>query len=347
MGTTSERELQVSGLKLLDSVMLTGSFCAAALLTSFQAEVGSLEDFLGMRMKLANFAVFMGMVVLWRVGFQVCGLYDLTGQPFSRDRLRDTFLATTTAVLAVGLCGYVADISLVSFPFLLVFGTLANGAVLGSRLLLVSLLALRSGSGLRRRILVVGTGPQAIRFARSIEQDPDDFSSVVGFCDEPWHGIAEFDSHGFELVTEPKTFRKFVRENVVDEVAIAVPLSTLNSYESDMLQACEEHGVTVRFLSSILADLGLGAGVEDGVIVSWFNGKVDGRQLMIKRTFDIVLSLLLLIPAIPLFIGVAIAIRRDSPGPVLFTQTRVGLNKRLFCMYKFRSMSLNAEQRMS
>ena len=108
LGPTSGHEALVSGLKLLDSVMLTGSFCVAALLTSFRANVDSLEDFLAMRMKIGNFAVFLGMVVLWHVGFRVFRLYRPTGQPFSRDRLRDTFLATTTAVLAVGLCGFVA-----------------------------------------------------------------------------------------------------------------------------------------------------------------------------------------------------------------------------------------------
>jgi lipopolysaccharide/colanic/teichoic acid biosynthesis glycosyltransferase len=87
--------------------------------------------------------------------------------------------------------------------------------------------------------------------------------------------------------------------------------------------------------------------LEDGILFSWFNGEIDGRQLVIKRALDIVLSLILLILALPLLIGVAIAIRRDSPGPVIFAQTRVGLNKRLFRMYKFRSMALDAEQRMS
>jgi exopolysaccharide biosynthesis polyprenyl glycosylphosphotransferase len=351
LGSASGREFLVAALKLIDTVLLTGSFGVAVLLTSFHANAASLESFLSMRMKLGNFAVFIGMVLLWRIGFSVCGLYRSTSQPFSRDRLRDTFLATTAAVIAVGALGYFADISLVTLPFLVVFGALANGTVLGARLLLVSLQALRQSTGLQRRVLVVGTGPQAIRFARRIEEDPDEFSSVIGFCDEPWQGLTEFEASGLELVTEPKTFRKFLREHVVDEVAIAVPPSTLNRYESDMLLACEEHGVTVRFLSSILTDLGVGAQagatLGDSVILSWFNGKVDERQLWAKRLIDIVVSGSLLIVAIPLLVAVGIAIRRDSPGRVIFQQTRVGLNKRLFRMYKFRSMVSNAEEQMA
>ena len=351
LGAASGREVLVSALKLIDSVLLTAAFGGAVLLTSFQANVDSLESFLAMRMKLGNFAMFIGMILLWRIGFSLFGLYRSTSQPFTRDRLRDTFLATTAAVGAVGAFGHAADISVVTFPFLLVFWALANGAVLGSRLLLVSFHAFRQSTGLQSRVLVVGTGPQAVRFARRIDEDPDEFSSVIGFCDEPWRGIDDFNERGLEVVTEPKTFRKYLRENVVDEVAIAVPLSTLNSYESDMLQACEEHGVTVRFLSSILTDLGVGARagatLGDGPIVSWFNGKVDDRQLVAKRALDIVVSGALLILALPLFIGVAIAIRRDSPGRVIFEQTRVGLNKRLFRMYKFRSMVSDAEEQMA
>jgi exopolysaccharide biosynthesis WecB/TagA/CpsF family protein len=67
----------------------------------------------------------------------------------------------------------------------------------------------------------------------------------------------------------------------------------------------------------------------------------------IKRTIDIVGALFLLILSLPLLVGFAVLVKVTSPGPVFFTQTRVGKRGRLFRMYKFRSMHVNAEERMA
>jgi exopolysaccharide biosynthesis polyprenyl glycosylphosphotransferase len=69
----------------------------------------------------------------------------------------------------------------------------------------------------------------------------------------------------------------------------------------------------------------------------------DGWPLLLKRILDFVASLALLILLSPLFLIVAVLIKLTSPGPVLFAQKRVGLNKRVFTMYKFRTMVPAAE----
>jgi exopolysaccharide biosynthesis polyprenyl glycosylphosphotransferase len=69
-----------------------------------------------------------------------------------------------------------------------------------------------------------------------------------------------------------------------------------------------------------------------------------GRQLVVKRAFDIVASLILLVALSPLFVLVALAVRLTSRGPALFKQTRVGQGGRYFQMWKFRSMVRSAEQ---
>lgn len=72
--------------------------------------------------------------------------------------------------------------------------------------------------------------------------------------------------------------------------------------------------------------------------------RMPRTYLFIKRTMDIVLSTIGLIVCSPLFVAVAIAIKRDSPGPVIFKQQRVGKDGRKFTMYKFRTMVVNAEE---
>jgi len=70
-------------------------------------------------------------------------------------------------------------------------------------------------------------------------------------------------------------------------------------------------------------------------------------QLLLKRLLDASLSLVILLILSPLLLLVAILIKLTSPGPVLFVQTRVGMNQRQFKLYKFRSMIANAEERKS
>ncbi|MCH3973175.1 MAG: sugar transferase [Oscillospiraceae bacterium] len=74
--------------------------------------------------------------------------------------------------------------------------------------------------------------------------------------------------------------------------------------------------------------------------------KKQGCYLFVKRTADIVFSLLAMALLSPLLLAVAIAIRFDSPGPAIFVQERIGKNKKHFRMYKFRSMCGDAEQKL-
>jgi exopolysaccharide biosynthesis polyprenyl glycosylphosphotransferase len=77
--------------------------------------------------------------------------------------------------------------------------------------------------------------------------------------------------------------------------------------------------------------------------LSWLT-VVNGSYL-VKRLFDIVAAAILLVLLLPVFTGVALLIRLESPGPVLFRQTRVGRWGQLFTMWKFRSMYIDAEER--
>src|SRR5690606_27958029 len=72
----------------------------------------------------------------------------------------------------------------------------------------------------------------------------------------------------------------------------------------------------------------------------------DRWELAVKRTLDIVVSMAMLVIISPFLLLIAGVIRFSSNGPVLFRQRRVGLNGRIFNMYKFRSMHINAESEL-
>jgi exopolysaccharide biosynthesis polyprenyl glycosylphosphotransferase len=83
-----------------------------------------------------------------------------------------------------------------------------------------------------------------------------------------------------------------------------------------------------------------------GYYIASFTGAGEGWPLAIKRSLDVAVSTVLLMLLLPLLLAVAIAIKLTSKGPVLFLQERIGLNKRRFNIYKFRTMIPNAEKLM-
>jgi len=122
----------------------------------------------------------------------------------------------------------------------------------------------------------------------------------------------------------------------VDRVVLACPASRRAAWSAMM----KGLGVTAEVLSPELDDLGaLGLGEVGGrtTIVTTV-GPLHPRDQLLKRMFDIAMASLALIAFAPLMGVIAIAVKLDSPGPVLFKQPRIGLGNRLFHMYKFRSM---------
>jgi exopolysaccharide biosynthesis polyprenyl glycosylphosphotransferase len=140
-----------------------------------------------------------------------------------------------------------------------------------------------------------------------------------------------------------------LQKNVVDEVIIAVPRTLLQDTQV-IADACEEEGVTLRFMADVF-DLRVSrmalTQLDEIPLLSFEPVAQNESKLVVKRIFDLVVTLCAMPLIAPVMLAVAIAIKLDSPGPVFFTQQRVGFRKRLFKMYKFRSMYADAEKRMA
>jgi len=82
-------------------------------------------------------------------------------------------------------------------------------------------------------------------------------------------------------------------------------------------------------------------------LVTFYPGKLRGWPVFLKRAMDLCLTLIAIILSFPILIIVSLAIKFTSPGPILFIQNRVGLNKRRIRIYKFRTMVPDAEQKLA
>jgi len=138
-----------------------------------------------------------------------------------------------------------------------------------------------------------------------------------------------------------------LRERVVDEVVFGVPHECMDDLRKHIAE-CEEVGVDARILADFISPSVAKTKIDDfyGIpLVTYTTTPHDVTLLSIKRFLDIIGSAFGILVLSPLFAVVALAIKLTSPGPVLFTQERMGRNGRIFNLYKFRSMYEDAEKR--
>jgi len=138
---------------------------------------------------------------------------------------------------------------------------------------------------------------------------------------------------------------QILEREVLDEVVLGARRARLDRIE-EAVRLCEEQGVGVKVLLDFFPNSTSRIAVEEleGMpVLSFATAPTDVAPLAAKRIFDLVVSVAALVLLAPLFLGIALAVKLDSPGPVFFRQRRVGLNGREFWMWKFRSMCDGAE----
>jgi exopolysaccharide biosynthesis polyprenyl glycosylphosphotransferase len=199
-----------------------------------------------------------------------------------------------------------------------------------------------------RHLLIVGTNSRAIQFAINIESRPELGYAIIGFVDADWKGYDKFKKTGRRLVADLNGFTEFILNNVVDEVLISLPLKSHYEKIYSIVNICENQGILIRhlpqFFDTEFSRLKM-KDFEDEPFISQHTDSTEGWQVLVKAVLDRVISLILLLFFLPLFITIGILIKITSQGPVFFVQDRIGLNKRLFRLFKFRTMIEDAEQK--
>lgn len=349
--TNFRRQILMSVFKLSDLLIMIASFMAATTIASYQIDTLTIEQFLQMRIKVVNFILFIGLLVLWHSLFSMLDLYRSRRLGTIKREIIDIVKATSLGTFAIYLLSLLFDMVLVTPGFLLSFWAVSTAATILIRIGMRYTL-----SGIRRRgqnlryLLIVGTNSRAIKFARKIESQPELGYVIVGFVDDHWKGDGDLGKHGWKLVSDFRGFIDFIRTNVVDEVLISLPLKSLYNETSQMVNECQNQGILVRHLSNIFDTKMVNSKAEyfeDKSFVSHYTGAMEGWQILVKGLLDRIVSLILLILLSPLFLVVAILIKITSPGPIFFIQERIGLNKRRFRLYKFRTMVDRAEKKQA
>jgi exopolysaccharide biosynthesis polyprenyl glycosylphosphotransferase len=339
-------------VQMFDVVIVLLCFGLATLTVShiFSSRL-SPSEFLGLRIKIQNVIIFCGIVFLWHQILRFFNMYESRRLSRIQDEVIDIVKATSFGTVLMYAIALVLHVEMINYIFVAVFWGSLTPIMLGGRLgVRLVLRRLRAKGKNLRNIIIVGSNDAALQFARKIEQSSWLGYRILAFVDDPWPGVSKLNEAGYSLACNLEGLRDFVRSNVVDEVVVTLPLRSLHSYATEIARLCEEQGILVRIVSNIFDLKHARSKAEDfegdSHIIHRMGTSVGGWPAIIKWILDFTISLVLVVFFSPLFLLVALLIKLTSPGPVFFLQERLGLNKRRFKMYKFRTMTVDAESRL-
>lgn len=289
--------------------------------------------------------VLPGFLVIWGALLFSFGMYE----SFRIKRFSDMMLTIwAAAFLGIGVSGGAAYLLKIQdlgrlFVIFIFFGAAILTSV-EKILVMIFLRHIRKKGYNYRNILIVGTGARAQRFMNLIGIHGEWGLKIIGLIDEDPSLLGKA-INGFKVMGALKDVAGIVHDNVIDEIVFIVPRSWLHKIE-EIVSFCETEGIRVDIAIDVF-DLKFAKArqseLEGFLLLSFARTPIKEWHLFLKAVFDIVLSGILLIALIPFFVSIAAVIKFTSPGPVLFKQTRCGLNGRKFALYKFRTMVVGAE----
>lgn len=197
------------------------------------------------------------------------------------------------------------------------------------------------------RVLIVGAGEMGRTIMRHIVAQPELGYQVVGFVDDD--ADSQHDIGRFRALGPISALPRLVQELAVDEVIVTLPWQHHRKIVR-IIDQCQREHVRSRIVPDLF-QLSLSRVHLDDIkgvpLIGVKEPALQGWNVALKRGMDITFAAIMLSLAAPLMLLIALAIKLDSPGPVLFKQTRVGRGGRLFTLYKFRSMRLGAESEVA
>ena len=341
------------GLKLADFAIMFACFGLSALASSLLTgnEVEHIGDFLAMRISVANVMLLTVFPVVWYLLFSALGLYDDLLHSSVSTKAKDVLKATS-----IGTCIIVAltvpfSISFIDATFMMIFWASVSLMSFGIRYTMrILLLRYRSQEQNLSRVILVGVNSRAVRLARRLESSQDDACRVVGFIDDTTIHAVNFNTSGYRVVAGFSELADYLAQNTIDEVVLCLPVKSRADDIKAAVAICEEQGIAfgiLRDLFRLNLSRSMVRQLDGQLVITVFPHSISSGQAAIKRTFDIVLSTVLIVLLSPVFLLAALSVRLTSPGAAIFTQERVGLNKAPIRVFKFRTMVVDAEQKLA
>jgi exopolysaccharide biosynthesis polyprenyl glycosylphosphotransferase len=300
---------------------------------------------------LAECLLFLLLLPAWPVIAAIFGLYRHDGQRTDHstiDELGSVFQLLTVGTWLFVVAAYVSAVAHPSPPKLVFFWFVA--------LVLLSLGRVAARSFCHRRIafvqntIIVGAGKVGQLLARKLLQHPEYGINVLGFVDSApftWKGASGAPlTHGHEyLLGRVGDLPGIVQELEVNRVVVAFS-ETNDELTLDAVRTLADLDVQIDVVPRLFELIGPNAVIHtaEGVpLIGLPPVRLSRLARITKRAIDLGVATLVLLAAAPVLALVALAVKLDSHGPVLFRQTRMGARNRPFTILKFRTMVVDAD----
>ena len=323
---------------LLDGILTLTSLVIAVTLRPYFPQVPFLVPVTELSMPLW---VYVLIPLLWVLVFLVMSVYDPKGTYRLVDELQTVSLASLLAVL---ICAGIFYLFFREFSrwLFVSFVALNISLLLGWRVVARLVWRIIRFPAAERRVLIIGAGDLGTRVGEMVKDYGWTGLSLVGYLDDAAHVETRSDIPWLGTVQDA---RRIVQQHDISDVVVALPRSAFGKV-NNLVLALRDLPLLMRVVPDYYSLSIYQATVEDFAGIPMINLRdpaLNEVQRLIKRVFDLFFGGIAALVISPMLGIVAVAIKIDSKGSIIFRQKRVGENGRIFDMYKFRSMVAGAE----
>jgi len=324
----------------IDAIILILSFIVAWVLR-FQT---TLFTPLGKYLPFENYFLMAILIIpIYLLSYYFLGLYKPFRDQSSMMPEANQIVKANIVVFALSIATlFVIDQPDYSRILLFVFAVLSTLFAIIERYTFRTILKrIRTNDQNLKHVLIIGDGELAVKFAEKITSKKFlgySISGFLGYNYEIGHKIGNS-----EVIGKINQLEEFLSNNEYDRVIITIPLKYYDNL-TKLVDICENHGMKAEIIPDYYRYLPSKPSVdmidELPIINVRYVPLDDALNSFIKKSSDIIVSVIAIIITSPLMIITAIAIKLSSPGPIIFKQVRLGHQRKPFEMYKFRSMKV-------
>ncbi len=337
--------------KIIDIIITAFAFVAAWIIRKFFLS-GSFDPLL----EAPNHQIILLIIIIaWFISFKWMGMYmSYREQPFwyfFTTILKSCFIG----IILVSITIYVFKIQLISRLLMGMFLILNISLLTLSKFIVFKILEkVRTDEMNAKKILIVGSSKRAKQIIETVEKHKATGYKILGCFDVNEEKLGQTVLNDHKVIGLVKDLEDYLSNNIVDELIFAMSLQKLKNGDR-YLAFAESMGIKVRIIPDwelhyLMYRPNIAAVTFEeflGVHTMTLQSTPQNEGLMlIKHMGDFMGALTLFILLLPVFIGIGIAIKVFSKGPIFYKQDRLGMNGRRFMVYKFRTMIKDADEQL-
>ncbi len=343
----AERILLSVGLTLIDLITVTLGFGLAYVLR-FEADFPWNYQYNGSPLPFYQSLIFL-LVPIWLIVFRLFGLYDFKHLFGGINEYSRVFNACTLGMMLVIVFTFLDVTIWIARAWILLSWILVTISVASGRFLLRrAVRKMRTKGRFITTALIVGANEEGRAVAEQLRANQEAGILIAGFvADEPVSGGEPLP--GIPVLGPLDSVVTLVREHGIQELIVAsssLPRAKL----IDLLQSFDDDDLTIRLSSGLYEILTTGVEIHEignVPLLSINKVRLTGAEMFMKWVLDQVVSIGVLLLTWPFMLAIAIAVKRDSPGPVFYHRQVIGVGGKPFGALKFRTMYVDADERLA